>query len=181
MRNQLDLWRGDRNFNSLQRAMNRLFEDFWSPLDINLTSDFAPSIYDFSPSCDVEEYDDNYVYCFDVPGMNKEDIKVEVANGNLIVSGERKEEHRDRARGGRSYERQYGRFQRMITLPQSVKPNQVEAAYENGVLRVAIPKTEETRAANIPISEGKTGIFQRLGTKAKEKLTGSKTTEASKH
>src|SRR5687768_13196669 len=100
MRNQLDLWRGDRTFNSLQRAMNRLLEDFWTPFDNSLTSDvnLAP-LYDFAPSWDLEEADDHYVYCFDVPGVNKDDIKIEVANGLLTVSGERKEEHKERERG----------------------------------------------------------------------------------
>ncbi|MBX7232112.1 MAG: Hsp20/alpha crystallin family protein [Bdellovibrionales bacterium] len=177
MRNQLDFWRGDRNFNSFQRAMNRLIDDFWSPGDVSLNNEFMSSMpYGFAPTCAIEDCDENYVYCFDIPGVNRDDIKVEVSNGNLVISGERKEAQGDRSR---IYERHYGRFQRSIHLPENVDPNQVEAAYENGVLRVAIPKSEETRTTNIPISEGKTGFFQRLGTKAKEKLASSKTTEFS--
>lgn len=180
MANEIDVWRGNRlspfaGLNSLQRTMNRVFDDFWGPsFNRDLLSDFdvAPA-FSLAPACEVDETDDYLIYCLDVPGVNKNDIKVEIANNILTVSGERKEEEGERDR--RSYRRRYGRFERSIAIPGTVDSSKVEASYENGVLRIALPKTEEMKAHQIPISEGKTGIFQKIASGAKdatEKIVG---------
>jgi len=161
----LDLWRGNKlspfsGFNSLQRAMNRLFDDFWEPLETRNNNTFLAD-FDFAPTYDVEETDNHYIYSLDVPGVAKNDIKIEVVNKNLLITGERKEEDTERNKSGRYFEGRYGRFQRMFALPESVDPNKVEAVYENGVLRIAVPKTEEMKARQIPISEGKSATFQK--------------------
>jgi HSP20 family protein len=101
----------------------------------------------------VDETNTHYLMSFDLPGVKKEDVKIDLQENQLIVSGERKEE--TQGQGG-SRERFYGAFSRSFTLPQNVDASKVEANYENGVLQIALPKTAVTTTGKqIPIKEGK--------------------------
>src|SRR5581483_3326454 len=88
--------------------------------------------------------------------VNQEDLTIEVDGNVLNVRGERKLEREEKGRDFRRIERQYGSFQRSLTLPPSVDPDNVEATYENGVLRIRFAKREEARARQIRIGEGRT-------------------------
>lgn len=138
----------------LQRGIDRLFSDF-------LRSGTDRSSI-FNPACDVEETDSHYVMAFDLPGMKKDDIRVEMIDNQLIVSGTRKSEDRKGDRQSRIVERSYGEFQRVFNLPAAVDAERVEASYEDGVLRLAVPKAESTKPRQIKIGEGKTGFFSKL-------------------
>lgn len=115
----------------------------------------------FNPPCDVEESDLHYLVSFDLPGVSKEDLKIEVLENQLLVSGQRRSEKRES--GTRHLvERQYGEFQRIFNLPASVDSEKVEANFSDGVLRIAIPKAEVARPKQIRIGEEKSGLFGRL-------------------
>jgi len=116
----------------------------------------------FTPGYDVEETDAHYLMSFDLPGVKKEDIKIELLDGQLTVSGERKENREERNKGSAMTERFYGSFQRSFTLPAGVKPDQIETDYKDGVLRLAIPKIETAKAHQIKVEEGKAGFWDRL-------------------
>lgn len=105
----------------------------------------------FVPSCDIEETDSEYILSFDVPGVKKEDIRVEAQDDQLIVSGERQDERKSKE--GRTYYREssYGAFERRMSLPPNVDSDKIEANFENGVLNVVIPKTEQTQRRQIKI------------------------------
>jgi HSP20 family protein len=106
---------------------------------------------------------------FDLPGLKKEDIQIEFANGQLRIFGERKDE-REQGKGTRyQSEKYYGYFERAIALPESVKGDQIEAHFENGVLHVAVPKAAAIQPKQIKIGEGKTGIFSKLLGRKEEK------------
>jgi HSP20 family protein len=92
------------------------------------------------PSCDVIEKDGKYLLSLDLPGMKKEDIKLELKDGVLTLSGERREDHEEKKGGYRRIERFRGSFERTFWLPEGVKPEQVEANYADGVLRISVPK-----------------------------------------
>lgn len=158
MKNELDFFRGQlwnplrdfREFSDLQRGMNRLFEDFHWNSSLKKGATDIP----FAPSCDIEETETQYLMTFDIPGVKKEDIKLELVDRDLVVFGERKEEKREEKKSRHLVERYYGSFQRVITLPASVNTDQLQASYENGVLKVLIPKTESVRKKQIRITEG---------------------------
>jgi HSP20 family protein len=116
----------------------------------------------FNPPCDVEETDSHYLMSFDLPGISKEDIKIEVVDKQLTVSGERKVDKKSDKNNSHISERYYGSFQRTFTLPSTIDGNKVEASYKDGVLQIALAKPEAIRPQQIKISEGKSGIFSKL-------------------
>ncbi|MGE0173183.1 MAG: Hsp20/alpha crystallin family protein [Oligoflexales bacterium] len=116
----------------------------------------------FTPMVDVEETDNHYVMSFDVPGIDKKDINIEVQGNQLVVSGERKHET-DRGEGrSRIIECRYGKFERAITLPEGINTADVEADYQNGVLTIAVPRASESKPQKVKIGEGKGGFFSKL-------------------
>jgi len=138
-----------KGMRKLQRGIDRMFDDFFAP-------QYPQEM--MSPACDIEETKDHYLVSFDLPGVPKDNLKIELKDDQLIVSGERQEEHREEGKNRISSERYYGSFQRSFTLPSSVDANEVEARYQDGVLRIAVPKAPESEAAKpkqIQIKEGK--------------------------
>lgn len=115
-----------------------------------------------SPAVDLEETDDHYILSFDMPGLKKDDINIEVQGNTLSVSGERKFKREGGEGRTRFVESRYGTFQRQMSLPKGIQANEVEAEYTNGVLTVAVPKAAEAKSQKIKIGEGKSGFFSRL-------------------
>lgn len=151
-----------RSVAKMQQQMDRLFDRMWNPasMDLDLMPGFDPfpisgSEFAFAPACDIEETDSNYVMSFDVPGVKKEDIKIDLRGHTLIVSGERKNESQQKGKNFRKSEVSYGAFQRSFDLAEDVKAEQIEAQYADGVLCVTIPKTKAAKAEQIKITEGK--------------------------
>jgi HSP20 family protein len=137
----------------------------------------SPRSAGFTPACDVEETDHHYVMSFDLPGIKKEDIRIELSNHTLRVSGERHEEHEEKGRQRTQIERSYGSFSRSFTLPETIKADQIETEYADGVLRIAVPKVESSKAQRIPIGEARPGLFQKLLGHKKEEAGKVKTSE----
>jgi HSP20 family protein len=88
---------------------------------------------------------------FDLPGLSKDEIKIEFEDGLLSVWGERKNELDETKDGVHRQERYYGSFRRSFSLPKTVKADKITAKYENGVLKVEVPKIEETQKKTISI------------------------------
>jgi HSP20 family protein len=101
----------------------------------------------------VEE-GDHYVLRADVPGVSEDDVKVELEDDVLTISGERKSEHEQRENGYRRIERAWGRFARSLTLPEGVDAGGIKARFENGVLEVTIPKPPERKPRRVAIDVG---------------------------
>jgi HSP20 family protein len=93
----------------------------------------------WSPKIDVFERDNRLVTRVDLPGMNKEDVAVEVTDGHLALSGERKRETEENKDNFYRSEREYGSFYRAVPLPEGVKLEDVKATFSDGVLEVSVP------------------------------------------
>jgi HSP20 family protein len=106
------------------------------------------------PAVDVVERDGQLVIRADVPGMNKDQIRVEVEDGQLVISGERKEDHDERQGGVYRSERSYGSFYRAVQLPEGVNLEQAKASFSNGVLEITMPAPQRPRARRVEIQEG---------------------------
>jgi HSP20 family protein len=159
-RNQLpNVWRDSNDWNPiqemsrLQRGINRMFTDFFSDPFSSSTTGLASELS--MPACDVEETEANYLLSFDLPGVKKDEVKIELQDNYLTISGERKSERNDEKRSQLGRERYYGSFVRSFALPPNINADKVEASYENGVLQVAIPKVAVSPGKQIPIKEGK--------------------------
>jgi HSP20 family protein len=136
-------------FLSLQREIDRLFEDF--------TRGFAtmPSFTGgngaLMPSTDVTETDKEIEITAELPGLEEKDVQVNLADGVLTIRGEKKAEKEEKERNYRLVERSYGSFERSITLPDGVKAEDVKASIAKGVLSVKVPKPAPAQARKIEV------------------------------
>ncbi|MCY1332864.1 Spore protein SP21 [compost metagenome] len=137
---------------NLRQQIDRLFEDFSrSPLHLP----FGRSAFDFEPfwrrpmpgqklpAVAIAEKDNAYEITAELPGLEEKDIQVRLANGNLIIKGEKKEEKEDKQKDYYLSERHYGSFQRVFNLPKDIDAERISASFSKGVLTVALPKHPE--------------------------------------
>jgi HSP20 family protein len=109
----------------------------------------------WSPAIEVSALDGKVIVRADLPGLNKEDVKVEVTDGSLVIQGERKQEHEEHKQGFHRSERMYGSFYRSIPLPKGAQVDQARAQFNNGVLEVSIPvPAEQQQGRQIPVETG---------------------------
>lgn len=129
----------------MQEEMDRVMGSFFQHAAFPFQSMSAPGTVDFLPSADVDETNDQLIYRFDVPGLEKDKINIKVQNGILLIQGERKSEKQkeDTQSGFYSSEVRYGSFSRSMPIPPYVDEDSVEANYENGVLTVTFDKLED--------------------------------------
>ena len=119
------------------------------------------------PVCDFHEDKGHYFLSLDVPGLAKEDLKINYENQVLTISGERKEEYKKESQEGHSYfsEKFYGSFSRSFKLPSRLDENKIEAQFSDGVLELMLPKAIESRGKEIEVKEGKKKLFSKLAKK----------------
>ncbi|PYS45335.1 MAG: molecular chaperone [Acidobacteria bacterium] len=143
-----------RDLRNLHEEVNRLFTG-----NVGRTyDDDGIARGAWSPSVDIYENKDQIVLEAELPGMNREDFDLSVENNVLTLRGERHFEKKDETDNYHRVERSYGSFLRSFTLPTSVSGEGAIADYRNGVLRVTLPKREETKARRIEVNgEGETG------------------------
>ena len=146
-------WEPVRELTSLQTEMNRLFNTFFDAPTGTGEQGAGPARR-WVPAMDLVEADDHFVLRADLPGLDENDVAIEVDGDVLTVSGERKAEHEERGEGFHRIERSYGAFRRSLTLPDGVDPEAVGATFEKGVLEIRIPKPEERRPRRVSIRVG---------------------------
>jgi HSP20 family protein len=140
-------WEPFRELTSLQSEMNRLFNTvFDAPAPGN-----GGTMRRWMPAMDLVESGDHFVLRADLPGISEEDVKIELEDGTLTLSGERKAEHEEREEGYYRVERAFGSFSRSLTLPKGINPDAVTANFDRGVLEVRIPKPEQRKPRRIEI------------------------------
>lgn len=145
----LNLWSSPANRFDLFREFNDLVsgiekENAWPRWS-------ADKVDFFTPQLDIEETETSYTFHVDIPGMKKEEIKIEVKDHELVISGERRREKKTDANGGSQYERSFGRFYRSFSLPANVEADSVEAKYDNGVLTLEVPKSKKSLPKTISV------------------------------
>ena len=137
-----------RDLRTLQEEVNRLFST-------NLTRSFGDEGIArgaWAPSVDIYENKDQIVLEAELPGMKQEDFDLSIENNVITLRGERKFEKTDETDNYHRVERSYGAFTRSFTLPQTVSAEGASAEYNNGVLRVTLPKREETKSRRIQVT-----------------------------
>lgn len=154
-------WPWSRRHLSPDHMMD-VFDDFDRTVESFLRPTLAKTV-NFQPSCDINECKDHYLVTLDIPGVKKEDIKIEVTGNNLVISGERQREVKQQDGNAPLYhERTYGKFERTFVMPTSVNTEKIEAHYENGVLNIALPKAESSKGRTIQIQTSQDSIFSKL-------------------
>jgi HSP20 family protein len=135
----------DNPFFTLHREMNRLFDDVFRGFDLTpFGSDrFLDRLGGNWPSVEMSETDKEIKIAAELPGLDEKDVQVELANGVLAISGEKKTESEDKDR--LFSERYYGRFERRIPV-EDVDEDKISAAFKNGVLTVTLPKVAQAQS-----------------------------------
>ena len=140
-------WPALNRWGNLRDELDSFFEmPFWSSFDRS-----GQLFTGWSPALDLYESGDHLVAMVEVPGMRKEDIEISLHDGTLTISGERKQENTNGETAQRT-ERYVGTFRRSITLPRRIDAGKVSATYENGILKVSLPKAEEAKPKQIQVS-----------------------------
>lgn len=153
-------------FNELMSLQNRFNQLVRSPFSNLSSSGEQPLAFgNFVPPVDVYEDEHNITVQAEVPGVNENDLDIRLENNVLTISGERKMEDEQREENFHRIERSYGRFVRSFALPTTVDAENVNAQFENGILRITIPKKEEARPKQIKIGAGKSGAERIRGGK----------------
>jgi HSP20 family protein len=142
-------WEPLRELSSLQSEMNRLFNTVFDQPGTGAGNGGA--LRRWVPAMDLVESEDHFILRADLPGLSEDDVKIELEDSTLTLSGERKTEHERNEEGFYRVERAYGSFSRSLTLPKGVDPEAVEASFDRGVLEVRIPKPEERKPRRIEI------------------------------
>jgi HSP20 family protein len=129
-------------FFALHREMNRMIDDVFRGFDL-APFGFPTGLSRLGwPQIDIDETDKEVRITAEVPGLDEKDVSLEIANGVLSISGEKKSESEDKAR--RFSERYYGRFERRIPL-EDVDEDKVSAAFKDGILTITVPKSAEAK------------------------------------
>src|SRR5689334_14537955 len=144
-------WEPLRDLASIQNEMNRLFGTVF---DAPAPGGNGNTLRRWMPAMDLVETDDQFVLRADLPGLSEGDVNIEVEDGVLTVSGERKAEHEEKKEGYYRVERSFGSFRRSLTLPDGVDPESVTASVDKGVLEVRIPKPEDRKPRKVAIQVG---------------------------
>ena len=142
-------WDPAREVDFMQSEMNRVFDAFFGRGPGNGTRGRR-----WVPAIDLVERDDQLVLRADLPGLDRDDVSIEVKDNVLTVTGERKAEHEEKAEGFHRVERAYGTFSRSLTLPEGIDADAVTAEFDKGVLEVRIPKPEERKPHRVQIGAG---------------------------
>lgn len=142
----LTRWDPFREMVSMRRAMDRLIE--------NAFGDEITGAGDWGLPLDVVEDEDAYVVKASLPGVKPENVEVTFNKGMLSIRGEVKDESETTKGQYHLRERRFGSFSRTISLPSSVKADDIQASYEDGILTLKLPKSEEVKPKRIQITAG---------------------------
>lgn len=139
-------------FSDVERRMESLFDQVFGPSLVTYIMPETRGV--FSPRIDIKETKENFQVVSEMPGMDPTDIEVTLKDGMLTISGEKKAEKEETEGDYHHLERSFGCFSRRISLPDSVDTEKVESTFKNGVLRVTLPKTEQSlkESRKIPVT-----------------------------
>ena len=141
-------WPAFDRWSNLRDELNSFFDmPFWS--GFGRTSQLFTG---WSPALDLYESGDHFVAAVELPGMRKEDIEISLHDGTLTISGERKRESNNNGETAERTERYVGTFRRSVSLPTRVDSSKVVATYEDGILKVTLPKAEDAKPKQIQVS-----------------------------
>lgn len=135
-----------RELDTLSNRLNEMFGDFPTPSESGT----------WLPAVNVEETSDELLLTAELPGMTREDIELEMENNILTIRGEKRDVRKegDESKKYHLWERRYGTFQRSFTLPRTVKAEEIDAEFVDGVLHVRLPKVAEAKSRRIAIRSG---------------------------
>jgi HSP20 family protein len=135
---------------ALVRALDRMWDEWLVP-----RTDGEPSgLFTWRPSVDILEANDAHIIRMDLPGLSPDQVKVEIKDNQLTVSGSREESRTEEGVNYHRQERCFGAFHRSFELPSNIKTDAITANFSNGVLEIRLPKAEEAKPRQVRITSG---------------------------
>ncbi len=131
----------DHPLATLERDMNRMFDDFFGGFGLASSEFWDTGWSAFSPQVDIVDNEKEIKVSVELPGLDEKDIDVSLSRDTLTISGEKRQEKEDKGKNYYRMERSYGSFKRAIPIPCEVKTEDIEATFKNGVLSVVLPKS----------------------------------------
>tara|TARA_B100000029_G_C17196438_1_gene822700 strand:+ start:243 stop:743 length:501 start_codon:yes stop_codon:yes gene_type:complete len=138
--------RVDYPFSFLDRDIEEVFGRAFGGLRVPLTDDKESNPTLLRPRVNLVETDNGYTFTAELPGLNENELKLELHDGLLSIGGEKKDERDDKGGDLHVVERSYGTFKRSLRVPTDVNIEDIEAVFKNGVLTVSLPKEEKAKA-----------------------------------
>jgi len=138
----------------IRDEMNRIFEDFFErPLGLSPLSRETSLPTSFMPDLDISDSEDEIMVSAELPGMEPEDIDIQLSGNTLMISGEKSSEKEEKGKRYYRQERSYGSFRRSIPIPDEIDQEKIDASYQRGVLKVSLPKTAGAKknSKSIPV------------------------------
>jgi HSP20 family protein len=150
---QREMARTDNPFFSLQREIDRLFEDFGRgfPGMLPATGNGFGAAGAMMPTMDVAETDKEIELTAELPGLEEKDVQINVADNVLTIKGEKKAEKEEKDKNYRLVERSYGSFERSLQLPDGVDADAIKASIDKGVLKVVVPKPAPAQVKKVEV------------------------------
>ena len=145
-------WNPARELLNVEREFNKLFNTFNRRFGFDdgmMNEDLENAVW--SPFTDITENKDQYILKMDLPGVSKDNLKLSYQDGELIISGERKQEKEDKDSKYHRIERNYGKYYRSFTLPQTIQADKINAEFKDGQLTITVPKSEEAKPKELEI------------------------------
>ena len=141
-------WYPWREMPALYNRINGMFDDPFFSLDRLADQE---NLGMWNPAVDLYEKDDHFIIKAELPGINKDDIKVDLKDRVLTLSGERSFDNEVKEENYYRKERSYGKFQRAFTLPADVDSEKIKAEFKDGVLQIEVPKPQDKKAKQVTI------------------------------
>jgi HSP20 family protein len=140
-------WSPFRELEDIQTRLNRFFNE----LPANRIEPDGLFFSDWAPAVDIQETDKEFLIKAELPEVKKEDVKVEMLDGVLMIEGERRQEKEEKGKKFHRMERSYGKFVRQFALPADVEPTKIQAEFKDGMLNVHLPKTAAAKPKTIEV------------------------------
>jgi HSP20 family protein len=145
-------WDPFRELEELQHRYGNIFGR--SPIKKEGEKREALTVADWAPLVDIVEDDKEYLIKAEIPGMNKEDIKVGIQDDVLTISGERRYEKEEKDKKFHRIERAHGSFARSFTIPEDSDGEKISAEFKDGILNVRLPKTARVKPKHVEVKVG---------------------------
>ena len=148
----LSRWQPFRKLSTMRKQMDRLFEDM-----LSVGNDDWMGLHSiggmWTPAVEIEEKEEELLLKAEIPGLNAEDLEVEVSEDRVIISGEHKEEKKteDKEKNYFHSEFHYGRFERVIPLPLAIKTDEIKSDFQKGVLTLTLPKLKDAPKKSVKV------------------------------
>ena len=142
-------WDPIRELEEVSSHLNRIFGR--SPARVEPGQEMLAMV-EWAPSVDISETDTAYLVKAEIPGVNKEDVKIIIQDGMLTISGERKQEKEEKGKKFHRIERSYGSFARSFRVPGDADEDSVKAEFKDGMLNIALAKSEKAKPRSIEVS-----------------------------